>query len=488
MQCKKNRIYNKYKEMNTSNQNILIEELLLSLLSTELDNFRNVDHKLIVDVKSKFDEVLRIKRQSRDEDGDVIIKKFESLSLDEEKIYENYRSTQRVLTYYGWKIKPDPIYHMKNTLNCDEIIKILTNDSSLIVNMNELPQLISIKSLPEKIELIEYKEMAEPIGKPNLLIALSSLLYDIIKNTKSRDHHTIISTMKRDTNIIITRNSLKKILSHFYDSKEEWTVYCYKPADDYPIFIERGENYDVNNGTIGNQFERFVTSSSTYERVYAISSGKLSDLSIILTGEIDAFDENCEPVEIKTKPYNVDSADRKLTNWVQSSLVGTNRFVTASFLRRKKKDPAVFLRKNIISKTLDEYCRDNKNILNDKSKNDIYKYGTSILKKIQSSINSSKVDTVYMVKVSSSDKNNIIIEEVQRTFPISMNTIINTTTAILGMFSSSSFNQEQSTNRNESKQENFNTSINTDTVTIKKICFNFQKGACRRSNCKFEHE
>ena len=164
-------------------KHLLPEELLNVLLTFDSKDFNNVDNKLIIESKNKLDEILLLKNKDENENAEKLTQDFNLLHvslLDQEKYYENYKNNLRILTYMGWIIKPSLDHHMKNTLTIEEIIKILTEDASLNVKYNELPQLVSFKSLPEKLELIEYNEIEPPMAMPNLLIALSAILNDII--------------------------------------------------------------------------------------------------------------------------------------------------------------------------------------------------------------------------------------------------------------------------------------------------------------------
>jgi hypothetical protein len=148
----------------------------------------------------------------------------------------------------------------------------------------------------------QYKKIEKPATKPNLLIALASILYDLIKTNNTNDIDSILSLLNSKVHIITQRNPIKKIFSYYYDRKEEWTVYVSRPHNNGPIFIERSETYSVNSGnsiltilliifmiililigTIGNQFETSITSDGLYNRVYAISKGELiNNLTIFI--------------------------------------------------------------------------------------------------------------------------------------------------------------------------------------------------------------
>ena len=359
------------------------------------------------------------------DDTSLLISSLKTLTIDDDT-YDSYERKQLILSFIGWTKTPNE-HHMKSSLTTSEIIEIFTNDCKLDVNHSSIPHLTR---LPSKLVIQPYKKIEKPTAKPNLLVAIASVIYDIIKTTNNSDIDSILLKLTEATDIITQRNPIKKIFSYLYDRKEEWKVYACQPVPNGPVFIERTEIYSVNMGTIGNQFESAITSHGTYERVYAISKGILKNLNIVMTGEIDAYDDD-SAIEIKTKPaWLHGSSDRDISNWIQSSLTGTEKFLTAGYYTDKndKKGPVSFLKNNIIMQSLDEYCQHHKSVFSDNKRNKIYRYGSDILHKIKNAC--TKVGTVYEISCDKNDINNIFIKEMDDAFPINENIIRNTCEAI----------------------------------------------------------
>ena len=363
---------------------------------------------------------------------------LKTLSLYEEHVYDKYKESLMLLGYVGWRVNPT-IHHMNSKLSTSEIIRILTIDAELDIPCRNLPQLK--KFIPKKISITRYDKQDESNnGKPNLLITLATLFYDIIKKTNNINIDSILSVLGTNINIITQRNSMKMIFSYYFDRKEDWSIYVCQPISNGPIYIERTESYIVNEGTIGNQFERAVTSKGVFNRVYAVTKGLLGDISIAFTGEIDACTHNDQALEIKSKPhwFNKDT-DRDLTNFIQSSLSGTNFILTGGFKNDKNdcEGPVVFSKKNILLQTLDEFCESHKNI-NDEIKNNIYNYGANILTKIKAACET--VGVVYEIKSMKDDMNSIHIRQLNRDFdfPINETIIRNTAEAVISIASNTS--------------------------------------------------
>ena len=358
---------------------------------------------------------------------------FKRLSLNEINVYDKYKESLVVLGYMGWNVNPT-IQHMNSNLSISAIIQILTIDAELDIPYSKFPQIK--KFIPKKILITPYDEPDLPDSKPNLLITLATLFYNIIKKTNDVNIDSMLSVLGTEIDIITQRNSLKKIFSYYFDRKEDWSIYVCQPMSNGPIYIERKESYPVNKGTIGTQFERAVTSKVVFNSVYAVSKGLLGKLSIAFTGEIDACTQNDQAVEIKSKPaWFTNDSDRDITNFIQSSLSDTNLILTGGFYRDKNdyKGPVVFLKKNIILQTLDEFCQSHKNI-SDEMKNNIYNYGANIMYKIKSACE--KVGVVYEINSIKDDINSIHIRQLKEDefdFPINETITRNTAEAIISI-------------------------------------------------------
>lgn len=360
---------------------------------------------------------------------DILSLSLGALSIDDDNknIYKKYEQTQKAIGYLGWKITPTD-HHMRLSLSTDEIINILTNDATLDIPLSSMPQ---IKKLPRQIVIQPYKQIEPPAGKPNLLIALASVLHDIVKSSNTNDIDNILSILNNTINIITVRNSIKKIFSYYVDQKDDWTCYVCRPVANGPLFIERGDVYTVNTGTVGNIFESTITTSSIYNRCYVISKADLDKNVIVMTGEIDGCDDAGNILEIKTKPAWL-SGDRPrlLSNWIQSSLTGTKKILTGGFYTDKndrKKGPVSFPSNLIMIEKLQEYCHNN--AIDNNSQNDIYRYGSNILTKINDSC--VNIGTVYEIRNDKNDIINILVKECTYNFPINETILKNTTNAII---------------------------------------------------------
>lgn len=361
---------------------------------------------------------------------DILSLSLGALSIDDDNknIYKKYEQTQKAILYLGWKIIPTN-HHMRLTLSTYEIINILTNDATLDIPLSSMPQ---IKKLPRQIVIQPYKRIEPPAGKPNLLIALASVLHDIVKSSSNtNDIDSILSILNNTTNIITVRNSIKKIFSYYVDQKEDWKCFVCRPVANGPLFIERGDLYTVNTGTVGNIFESTITTSSIYNRCYVISKAALDKNVIVMTGEIDGCDDAGNSLEIKTKPaWLIGDRPRLLSNWIQSSLTGTKKILTGGFYTDKndrKKGPLSFPSNLITIEKLQDYCHNN--AIDTNNQNDIYKYGSNILTKINDSC--VNIGTVYEIRNDKNDINNILVKESTYEFPINEIILKNTTSAII---------------------------------------------------------
>jgi len=178
-----------------------------------------------------------------------------------------------------------------------------------------------------------------------------------------------------------------------------------------------------------------------------------------LTGEIDACDDTGSTVEIKTKPAWIHNDNvRTTTNWIQSSMTGTRKMLTAGYYTDKK-GPVSFLKNNIITQSLQEYCQSHQ--INNDKQNEIYKYGSDILHKINDAC--IKIGTIYEVTIDKKDINNILIKECNNNeFPINDTIIRNTTEAVITIInnnlykesSRSEHNKDDDTRKSNMKKEN----------------------------------
>jgi len=173
-----------------------------------------------------------------------------------------------------------------------------------------------------------------------------------------------------------------------------------------------------------------------------------------MTGEIDACDDNGSTIEIKTKPawIHTDTV-RTTTAWIQSSMTGTKKMITAGYYTDKnnKKGPVSFLKNNIITQSLQEYCQSHQ--INNDKQNEIYKYGSDILHKINDACN--KIGTVYEITSDKNDINNILIKECDNNeFPINDTIIRNTIEAVITII-----NNNTNNNNNIKKESNRNDTV-----------------------------
>jgi len=168
---------------------------------------------------------------------------------DNNDTYNKYEASQRVINYMGWINKPS-IQHMSPTLTTQQIINILTDDAILDINYNDIPHIKKASSLPSKIMIQAYKQIELQSTKPNLLIALSSIIYDIIKTSNTNDIDNILSLLTNTIDIVTSRNPIKQIFTYYYDRKDDWIIHVCRPYQNGPIFIERTGSYSVNTGNI----------------------------------------------------------------------------------------------------------------------------------------------------------------------------------------------------------------------------------------------
>jgi hypothetical protein len=203
--------------------------------------------------------------------------------------------------------------------------------------------------------LAPYKQTVPAEPKPNLLILLLTLL----KNEKSSspsDPNALIQRFNARYDIIAPRNPIIKIAT----SQDQWTVYCFKPTKDSPLFIEREKSYDNMPGKIGNLFTSALIQKSrqNYNRIYTVRETKIGEINVALTGEIDCVDDNGNIVEIKAKPiWKSDNPNFIQRNFVQSTLGGCTKIITGQFSNQGAlNSPAKFKKQSIKIQDLANYA------------------------------------------------------------------------------------------------------------------------------------
>ena len=317
--------------------------------------------------------------------------------------------TVKHISYAAWLIPPPFLFASEN-ITSEEIFSILSENLHINANARDISQLIVKSKLTSNMRIVPFQDIKGPESKPNLLCAISAILYNHLLATSSNT--TILSSsdsLSSETSkllqdslysqfdIICPRNPLKKLMTTSCD--EEWELFACRPAIGSPLMLERTEGYDSNHGSIGMQFEKLMVSSSirSYNRVYTVN--KLicgSSIRIGLTGEIDGVDSQGNPIEIKSKPFWVQSSyDRNLATAVQSKLGNVETIVTGGFSAQKgvKNGPVMFELRNIVYQSLNDFC--NRNVQSG-SLNASFQYTNYVLQYLMD--NCTEVGVIYHIK------------------------------------------------------------------------------------------
>lgn len=244
--------------------------------------------------------------------------------------------------FVAWKLVPNKEF-LLSSLTPEEIKNILKSYLELNVSVENMPKL----NVPDHdLLLTPFKKIVPAEPKPNLLILLLALLKNEIRFSPCVSKELIKSFNAR-YDVIAPRNPLIKIIT----SDDQWTVYCFKPTQGSPLFIEREKSYDNNPGRIGNLFTSALIKESPqkYNRFYTVREAKIGDINIALTGEIDCVDGNGRPIEIRAKPiWKSENINYLKRTFLQSKLGGCSKVATGQFTKPRAFDaPAKFKKKFI---------------------------------------------------------------------------------------------------------------------------------------------
>lgn len=306
-----------------------------------------------------------------------------------------------LISYAAW-LHPPTSQFASADVTSEEILTTLTNILHIKADPSDIAQMISRNKL-SKMVVTPYEDIRGPEPKPNLLCAISAILYDHLTSvtrhkeySKSDPIKLLEDSLYKTFDIICPRNPLKKLMSN---SREVvWELYACRPTSDSPLLLERTEGYNSNHGNIGMQFEKLIVTPNkrSYHRVYAVNKVTIGDVRIGLTGEIDGVNSSGRPIEIKSKPFWIDSpTDRLLATAVQSKLGNVDMIITGGFSSQKgvKNGPVTFETRSLSYKKFGEYCKYN---LPERCLEDSYSYANRVLKHLLSSC--TEIGTVYHIR------------------------------------------------------------------------------------------
>jgi hypothetical protein len=205
---------------------------------------------------------------------------------------------------------------------------------------------------------------------------------------KRKELDTVISSSDlidatfKDIDFIVPRKVIKSIIIE-KASNEPWEALVSRPiAANGTVFIDRTELYETNDGSIGNLFESAMTAPGSYQRVYLVSRVTLGGSSLVVSGEIDAFDDENFPVEIKSRPaWAKFDTNRQFQNHTQCMLVGVKRVITGGFRAERgvRNGPVSFDKSDLQNESLEKYgLRIPKQMMAD-----AYHHASNVLKEIQ---------------------------------------------------------------------------------------------------------
>ena len=237
-----------------------------------------------------------------------------------------------VTNYMGWKTDPEEKY-----CTCADFERMLRSQVQFNVKISQLPRLL------DSVETFFVKRFTKNFTthKPNLVVATCSAVLEHAKThagppacAPNHEFLSFVADALHDVDFVLPRNPIKKALF----SDDGWKFFVCKPLENGPFFIERPELYETNIGTIGHLYEKNIVDKEEcpFSRCYAIVRGNLSGKRLLLTGEVDAVDDN-GPVEIKTRPAWAQYSGRDLETLLQSTLGCVKTIVTGVFLEKGKK-------------------------------------------------------------------------------------------------------------------------------------------------------
>jgi hypothetical protein len=193
----------------------------------------------------------------------------------------------------GWLALPKEL-HMSPSITVEEIRHMLQHELHVETKTRDLPSLHKSPRLP--MVLKTFDEPVKPALKPNLLMIVLKVMMEHLRVNQLSLAPILVTEANLLENlgthdIIVPRKVLKSIITAAGGS-EPWECFGCRPSEKSPLFLDRTELYDTNAGSVGMLFERaMIASPGRYERVYIVSRITLDGISCVLSGEIDAFDD-----------------------------------------------------------------------------------------------------------------------------------------------------------------------------------------------------
>jgi hypothetical protein len=318
----------------------------------------------------------------------------------------------KALQLAAWKSPPTKAYTVPLQSKSD-ILKLINNALHLNADPKALPRLLPAK----RIVVSPNSSTGNPEPKPNLLVATLNILDHSRRETRSLTRDSARESLC-EYDIIMPRRPLRQILS----GTHSWEVYAFRPAAGYPLYIDRVGSYRTTPNSIGMLFETASITKSTYHSVYSVVQGTLiannGDMLVLgVTGEVDAFDDQCKPVEIKSRPLNRSpSYGRDTSIWIQCLFGQVGTIITGRFSQvGGRYGPATFEPGNITTQTISQLAQENP------EKTKVLEHGQGVLRKIIQGC--TKAGVVYHVSGNPSGK--FMVQEYKHKFPICVETIEN---------------------------------------------------------------